>query len=132
MLLADENFTWDLDRLNDLCRMMLDHKLQRRIRLGFQGSLHHVPQKTLNLMQKAGFDLAFIGVESASNAQLRRFRKPANRDQMAESIRRAKKAGMACVALWRKKAPAQELSEADEVLEDLAHFDLDKWTNPLE
>ena len=47
-------------------------------------------------------------------------------------VQAAKKAGMACVALWRRKAPARELSEADEVLEDLAQFDLDKWINPLE
>jgi anaerobic magnesium-protoporphyrin IX monomethyl ester cyclase len=112
VLLADENFTWDLERVHELCQMMRDHKLHRTLRLGFQGSLHHAPQETLNLMQTSGFDLAFLGVESASDAQLRRYRKPANRNQMAQSIRRAKAAHMAVLANFIIGAP-------DESKEDL-------------
>jgi beta-phosphoglucomutase len=43
-------------------------------------------------------------------------------------IQAAKKAGMYCVALKRKNAPDQDTSNADETLEDLAHFRLEHWT----
>lgn len=39
----------------------------------------------------------------------------------------AKAAGMTVVALQRDEAPDQDLSEADEVLTDLADFDLDRY-----
>jgi len=42
-------------------------------------------------------------------------------------VRAAKAAGMHCVALQRKGAPPQDLSDADEVLEDLADFDLGRF-----
>ena len=43
-------------------------------------------------------------------------------------IQAAKKAGMYCVALKRKNAPEQDISEADETLEDLSDFHIDRWT----
>jgi len=43
-------------------------------------------------------------------------------------IQAAKCAGMYCVALKRKDAPDQDTSDADEILEDLANFRIEKWT----
>ena len=43
-------------------------------------------------------------------------------------IQAAKQAGMYCIALKRKDAPDQDTSDADEILEDLAHFHLKNWT----
>lgn len=43
-------------------------------------------------------------------------------------IQAAKSAGMACVALQRPDRPPQNVSLADQVLEDLALFDLNRWT----
>jgi HAD superfamily hydrolase (TIGR01509 family) len=43
-------------------------------------------------------------------------------------VRSAKAAGMTVVALRRDEAPDQDLSEADEVLTDLADFDLRRYT----
>jgi HAD superfamily hydrolase (TIGR01509 family) len=44
-------------------------------------------------------------------------------------VRAAKSAGMYCVGLQRKGAPRQDLSAADEVLEDLADFDLAEFSS---
>ncbi len=44
-------------------------------------------------------------------------------------IEAAKRAGMACVALQRPGRPPQDVSSADEILDDLAKFDIPKWTN---
>lgn len=43
-------------------------------------------------------------------------------------IQAAKQAGMYCVALKINGAPEQDTSDADETLEDLANFNLEKWT----
>lgn len=44
-------------------------------------------------------------------------------------IEAAKGAGMACVALQRPGRPVQDVSLADETLDDLARFDTERWTN---
>jgi beta-phosphoglucomutase-like phosphatase (HAD superfamily) len=49
-------------------------------------------------------------------------------EDSAAGVRAAATAGMACVALSRKGMPVQDVSSADEVLEDLAGFDASKWT----
>lgn len=110
---VDENLTRDLDRLNELCRLILEHKLPRKMRMGFQGSLHDVPEETLNLMQKAGFDSAFVGVESGSQAQLDRFQKPASVRAVAEGIRKAKRAHMIVFASFITGGPGETAEDAE-------------------
>ncbi len=48
-------------------------------------------------------------------------------EDSSAGVRAAKAAGMHCVALRRKNAPPQDLSGADEVLGDLADFDLRRF-----
>jgi beta-phosphoglucomutase-like phosphatase (HAD superfamily) len=45
-------------------------------------------------------------------------------EDSAAGVEAAKRAGMRCVALLRRGAPRQDLSQADLVLEDLSDFDL--------
>ena len=102
---VDENFTGDAGRLRDLCGLILDHGLT--MRFAFQGSLHHLPEDTLRLMHRAGFDVAMVGIESGSDGQLRRFNKPANRRALAAGVRRAKKAHMAVIAYFITGGPGE-------------------------
>lgn len=44
-------------------------------------------------------------------------------EDSAAGIRAARMAGMRCIALQRRHAPAQDVTEADQVLSDLADFD---------
>jgi HAD superfamily hydrolase (TIGR01509 family) len=48
-------------------------------------------------------------------------------EDSAAGIQAAKKAGMYCVALKRKNTPNQDTSEADETLEDLSDFRIERW-----
>jgi HAD superfamily hydrolase (TIGR01509 family) len=48
-------------------------------------------------------------------------------EDSSAGVRAAKTAGMHCVALQRKDAPPQDLSQADMVLEDLSSFDLQRF-----
>ncbi|MFH1116123.1 MAG: radical SAM protein [Pseudomonadota bacterium] len=88
----DDNFSRSVGRLNRLCEMLLTADLN--MRFWFSGSVHHLSQSTLDLMQRVGFDCVAVGVESGSDKQLKRINKPATRDMMAKGIQRAKKSHM--------------------------------------
>ena len=86
---VEENFTVGVARLNRLCRLILQENL--KMRFGFEGFLHHLPDATLALMKQAGFDFAFLGVESGSDPQRRRYRKLGSARAIAQGVQRARK-----------------------------------------
>jgi radical SAM superfamily enzyme YgiQ (UPF0313 family) len=86
---ADQNFTVDPARLNQLCRLLLQNNL--KMSFGFEGFLHHLPDATLALMKDAGFEFAFVGVESGSDPQRRRYRKLGSALAVAQGVQRARK-----------------------------------------
>jgi anaerobic magnesium-protoporphyrin IX monomethyl ester cyclase len=92
----DDNFTANSARVHELCEMLIQSNLG--LHFGFAGSLHLLPEPTLRLMQRAGFDLAFLGVESGSDAVLAAYDKPVRRENLAEAVSGAKQAHMFIVA----------------------------------
>ena len=101
----DENFSYDIPRIEKLCHMILEHNLQ--MRFAFQGTIHHLPESVFQLMHRAGFDVLFVGVESGSDAQLKRYGKPATRKSLAEGIRRAKRAHMLVISFFIFGGPGE-------------------------
>ena len=85
----DENLTVSASRIDHLCRLIIQDGL--RMRFVFEGFIENLPDSTLELMRQAGFDLVFVGVESGSDAQRRRYRKPGSAHAVAQGIQRAKK-----------------------------------------
>ena len=92
----DDNLTGDVKRLTRLCHMLIDRKFN--MRFACAGTLHQLPQATLKLMHRAGFDLVFLGVESGSDEQLKRFKKPVTSEKLAGALVRARKARIICIA----------------------------------
>jgi anaerobic magnesium-protoporphyrin IX monomethyl ester cyclase len=115
VIFFDDNLVFDVPRLNKLCHLILEHKLD--MRLACAGTVHMLPQSTLDLMHKAGFDLLFIGVESGSDAQLKRFGKPANRSGLAAGIQRARKANIFTLASFVNGAPGETDSDFQATLD---------------
>lgn len=105
VIFFDDNLVFDVPRLNKLCSMILKQKLG--MRLACAGTVHMLPQPTLDLMHEAGFDLLFVGVESGSDAQLKRFGKPVNRNGLAAGLRRARKAHLFTLASFVTGAPGE-------------------------
>jgi radical SAM superfamily enzyme YgiQ (UPF0313 family) len=101
----DENFSYDIPRVEKLCHLILEHNLQ--MRFAFQGTIHHLPESVFQLMHRTGFDLLFVGVESGSDAQLRRYGKPATSKSLAEGIRRAKRAHMVVIGFFIYGGPGE-------------------------
>jgi radical SAM superfamily enzyme YgiQ (UPF0313 family) len=88
-IFMDENLTVSASRIDHLCRLIIQDNLQ--MRFAFEGFLEHLSDSTLELMRQAGFDLAFVGVESGSDPQRRRYRKPGSAHAVAQGMRRAQK-----------------------------------------
>lgn len=86
---TDENLTVSASRIDQLCRLIIQDDL--RMRFAFEGFIEHLPDSTMDLMRQAGFDLFFVGVESGSDPQRRRYRKPGSAHAVAQGIQRAKK-----------------------------------------
>jgi anaerobic magnesium-protoporphyrin IX monomethyl ester cyclase len=101
----DENFSYDIPRVEKICRLILEHDL--KMRFAFQGTIHHLPESVFQLMHRAGFDALFVGVESGSDAQLRRYGKPGTTRTLAEGIRRAKRAHMLVVGFFVYGGPGE-------------------------
>jgi radical SAM superfamily enzyme YgiQ (UPF0313 family) len=105
----DENFSHSKKRVEQFCTMILDHKVS--MRFGFQGTISHLPDNVLQLMHKAGFDFLFVGVETGSDAQLKRYRKPTTSAVLGQGIRRAKKAHMLVIGFFIHGGPGETLEE---------------------
>jgi anaerobic magnesium-protoporphyrin IX monomethyl ester cyclase len=86
---TDENLTVSTSRMDHLCRLIIRSNL--RMRFAFEGFVEHLPDSTLGLMRQAGFDLFFMGVETGSDPQRRRYKKPGSARAVARGIQRAKK-----------------------------------------
>jgi len=85
----DENLTVSTSRMDHLCHLIIRANL--KMRFAFEGFVEHLPDSTLGLMRQAGFDLFFMGVETGSDPQRRRYKKPGSAHAVAQGIRRAKK-----------------------------------------
>ncbi len=124
VIFFDDNFTGEESRVERLCHLILEHQLN--LRLAFAGSLHSLPQSTLDLMHQAGFDLVFVGVESGSDAQLRRYRKPATSQSLASGVLRAKQAHMVIIASFitgsREEEEADHEASKSFIWETLPHI----------
>jgi anaerobic magnesium-protoporphyrin IX monomethyl ester cyclase len=105
----DENFSHSIPRIEKLCNMILDHKL--KMRFAFQGTIHHIPESVFQLMHQAGFDGLFVGIESGSDAQLKRYGKPGTSKTLADGVLRAKKAHMAVVGFFIFCAPGETVQD---------------------
>jgi anaerobic magnesium-protoporphyrin IX monomethyl ester cyclase len=111
----DDNFSVDIARVQALCHMLLDSHLG--LRFGFAGTLHLLPESTLKLMQRAGFDITFVGVESGSDSVLAYYRKPARRRALASGILKAKDANMFTIASFIAGAPNEAPGDFQDTVE---------------
>jgi radical SAM superfamily enzyme YgiQ (UPF0313 family) len=94
-----------------LCRLILQENL--KMRFGFEGFLHHLPDATLALMKQAGFDFAFVGVESGSDPQRRRYRKLGSARAVAQGVQRARKHHFLVYASFITGAPGETQDDID-------------------
>ena len=89
VVFTDENLTVNTTHMDQLCRLIIRENLG--MRFAFEGFSENLSDANLELMRQAGFDLFFMGVETGSESQRRRYRKPGSAQAVAQGIQRAKK-----------------------------------------
>lgn len=80
---------------------------------GFVGFLNHVPQSTFQLMKRAGFEVAYVGVESGSDKQRRLYHKLGSASMIGEGIIKAKRANMVVFASFITGAPGETSTDRE-------------------
>ncbi|MCP4624326.1 MAG: B12-binding domain-containing radical SAM protein [bacterium] len=92
----DDNFTGDVERINRLCNLIIESDLKQYYAV--TGMPSQLPDETLRLMNRAGFIVMFVGVESGSDVMLRKYRKPADSEKTRDGIIRTQKANIIVIA----------------------------------
>jgi len=92
---VDDNFTLRRSRVEAICRLLRE----RRIRMRFycEGRVDGAPYELLRTMKRAGFDVMYFGVESASEHVLAYYGKGITADESRRAIADAKRARMLVV-----------------------------------
>lgn len=102
---VDDNFTLKRSRVVEICDLIRERKIH--MRLFCEGRVDNAPPSLLKTMKRAGFDVIYFGVESASQPVLDYYRKGITPSESAQAIADAKATGMLVVASFIVGAPVE-------------------------
>jgi anaerobic magnesium-protoporphyrin IX monomethyl ester cyclase len=91
---ADDTFTYPKNRVMETCDLMINERLNRKIKWVANSRVTGVDQNLLNKMKAAGCIKVDFGVESGNPVTLRRIKKGITVADAENAIRMAKKAGL--------------------------------------
>lgn len=106
---VDDNFTLKKSRVIEICDRIRDRGI--RMRLYCEGRVDNAPYPLLKAMKRAGFEVIYFGVESASQHVLDYYKKGITPAESSKAVADAKRAGMLVVASFIVGAPVE--SEED-------------------
>lgn len=93
VVIEDDTFTVDKERVMEICRLLIDKKLNKRLRW-MCNSRVTLDYETMVEMKKAGCRLLLPGFESGSQTILNNIRKGTKVEQYKPFVENARKAGM--------------------------------------
>jgi len=82
------------DWLKEYCRGFLDRGLHKKVSMGCNMRIGGLTEEEWRLLGKCNFRLVLIGLESVNNDTLKRLNKNIRVDQIEQTFREAKKAGL--------------------------------------
>lgn len=102
---VDDNFTHGRKRVETICELIR----ARGIKMQFycEGRVDNAPYPFLRMMKKAGFNVIYFGVESASPHVLDYYEKTITPEKALQAVANAKKAGMIVVTSYIFGAPVE-------------------------
>lgn len=114
-VMIDDNLTHSRKRMERICELIRS----KRIKMQFycEGRVDNASYSLLRMMKKAGFNIIYFGVESASQNVLDYYRKGITPEQSAHAIENAKKAGMVAIASFIIGAPGETKDEILKTIE---------------
>lgn len=90
---VDDNITLDVPRLERLCEAIIDAGLDH-VHYATQASASGIARADVELMRRAGFVAAFLGIESPRSDRLEWFNKGKMSNDSEVAVRKMKEAGM--------------------------------------
>lgn len=94
VVIEDDTFTIDKARLTAICNLLIQKKINKRLRWLCNARVNTLDLDTMRLMKKAGCRLIIPGIESGSQQILDNIKKGTKIEQYLPYVRNAKKAGL--------------------------------------
>ncbi len=115
LLITDDTFTIDHERLEKICRGMIDKKLDLEWFCFSQVS--SVNREMLSIMKKAGCYNIGFGIESGNEDILRKMGKPIKPEKALEAVRLANEIGMKTQAFYIFGTPGETKQQMEETIQ---------------
>ena len=114
-VMVDDNFTHNRKRVERICELIRE----KRIKMQFycEGRADNASYEMLRTMKRAGFNVIYFGVESASPTVLKYFGKTVRTDLARAALANAKRAGMVACASFIFGAPVETDADANATIE---------------
>ncbi|MEI6970045.1 MAG: radical SAM protein [bacterium] len=113
---ADDAFNVDLDRAKDVCRQIIDRKLDIVWDMGNGIRANTVDQEFFHLLKKAGCNFVGFGMESGNDEILKKIKKGLKVSQMFDAVRWAREAGIGTAVNFILGHPAETYATAQDTI----------------
>lgn len=94
VIIEDDTFTIGKERLAAICSLLIQKKLNKRLKWLCNARVNTVDLETMRMMKKAGCRLIIPGIESGNQQILDNIKKGTKVEQYPAYVRNAKKAGL--------------------------------------
>jgi len=131
-LIADDNFSLDIQRAKEICRLLIDKKINITWSAGGGLRVDRVDDELFNLMKSSGCVALSLGIESASNKILEEYNKKISVDKIKKAVGMAKNNGITQVhGVFLIGAPSDTREDIFRQLEFAKDLNLDYafWSN---
>ncbi|MDH4122799.1 MAG: B12-binding domain-containing radical SAM protein [Thermoplasmata archaeon] len=112
---VDDNFTQNRKRVEKICELLRSRKI--KLQYYFEGRVEGASYEMLRNMKRAGFNVIYFGVESASQHVLDYYNKTISPEKSMRAIENAKKAGMLVVTSYIFGSPVEKKEDIMRTIE---------------
>lgn len=124
IVIEDDTFTANKNRVIEICRLMIQERLHKRFRWLCNARVN-LDLETMKLMRAAGCRLIIPGIESTNQQILNNIHKGTNVSEIKAYIANAKKAGLLIHACYMVGNAGETRETMQKTLEDAISFNTD-------
>ncbi len=117
IVIEDDTFTASQERVKEICKLLIDLKLNKRFRWLCNARVNTVDLELMKLMKKAGCRLLIPGIESGNQKILNNIKKGTRVEQYVPYVKNAKKAGLLIHACYMVGNEGETKETMQETLE---------------
>jgi radical SAM superfamily enzyme YgiQ (UPF0313 family) len=116
VVLEDDTFTTDKNRIIEICNLLVEKKLQKRLKWLCNARVN-LDIETMKIMKKAGCRLIIPGIESGNQQILNNIKKGTKIEQFEVYVKNAKKAGLLIHACYMVGNQGETMETMQETLQ---------------